>query len=61
MAKLREMFTQRDPLYRRCAHFVLETGRPSVHGLVNMALMQLELAGVIDPSRVAAKVGAEKV
>ena len=60
MAKLREMFAQRDPLYRRCAHFVLETGRPSVHGLVNMALMQLELAGVIDPSRVAATVGAEK-
>jgi len=60
MAKLREMFMQRDPLYRRCAHFVLETGRPSVHGLVNMALMQLELAGVIDPGRVAATVGAEK-
>ena len=61
MVKLREMFAQRDPLYRRCAHFVLETGRPSVHGLVNMALMQLELAGIIDPSRVAATVGAEKV
>ena len=61
MAKLRDMFSVRDPLYRRCAHFVLETGRPSVHGLVNMALMQLELAGIIDPSRVAATVGAEKV
>ena len=61
MAKLREMFAQRDPLYRRCANFVLETGRPSVHGLVNMALMQLELAGIIDPNRVAATVGAEKV
>lgn len=61
MAKLREMFAQRDPLYRRCAHFVLETGRPSVHSLVNMALMQLELAGVIDASRVAATVGAEKL
>ena len=61
MAKLREMFSVRDPLYRRCAHYVLETGRPSVHGLVNMALMQLELAGIIDPSRVAATVGAEKV
>ena len=60
MQKLRELYTQRDPLYRRCAHFVLETGRPSVHGLVNMALMQLELAGLIDPSRVAATVGAER-
>ncbi len=60
LQKLRELFAQRDPLYRQCAHFVLETSRPSVHGLVNMALMQLELAGVIDPSRVAATVGAEK-
>lgn len=60
LAKLRELYGQRDPLYRRCAHFVLETGRPSVHGLVNMALMQLELAGLVDPSRVAATVGAER-
>jgi shikimate kinase len=60
LAKLRELYAQRDPLYRRCAHYVLETGRPSVHGLVNMALMQLELAGLIDPARVAATVGAER-
>ena len=58
LAKLRELHAQRDPLYRRTAHYVLEAGR-SVHGLVNMALMQLELAGVIDPERVAATVGAE--
>lgn len=57
-AKLRELYGQRDPLYRRCAHFVLETGRPSVQGLVNMILMQLELAGLVDPARVAATVGA---
>src|SRR6218665_1733440 len=60
LAKLRELFAQRDPLYRRCAHYVLETGRPSVHGLVNMALMQLELAGLVDPARVSATVGAER-
>ncbi len=60
LQKLRELYAQRDPLYRRCAHFVLETSRPSEHGLVNMALMQLELAGVIHPSRVAATVGAER-
>ncbi|WP_255378648.1 shikimate kinase [Pelomonas sp. KK5] len=60
LAKLRELYAQRDPLYRRCAHYVLETGRPSVHGLVNMALMQLELAGLIDPARVAATVGAQQ-
>jgi shikimate kinase len=59
LMKLRELYGQRDPLYRRCAHYVLETGRPSVHGLVNMALMQLELAGLIDPARVAATVGAQ--
>jgi len=61
LAKLRELYAQRDPLYRRCAHFVLETGRPSVHGLVNMALMQLELAGLVDAARVAATVGAERL
>lgn len=59
LAKLRELYQQRDPLYRRCAHFVLESARPSVQALVNMALMQLELAGLLDPSRVAATVGAE--
>jgi shikimate kinase len=59
LAKLRELHHQRDPLYRRCAHYVLESARPSVHALVNMALMQLELAGLLDPARVAATVGAE--
>ena len=34
-----------DPLYRRTAHFVIETARPSVPTLVNMIMMQLELAG----------------
>ncbi len=47
MAKLRELFAQRDPLYRECSHFVVETGRPSVHTLVNMILMQLELSGAV--------------
>jgi len=59
LKKLRELYAQRDPLYRRCAHYVLEMARPSVHGLVNMALMQLELAGIVDPGQVAATVGAE--
>ena len=44
MAKLRELFAARDPLYRETAHFVVETGRPSVATLVNMIVMQLELA-----------------
>jgi len=50
MARLRALYEERDPLYRQAAHFVIETGRPSVSRLVNMILMQLELAGVI-PAR----------
>lgn len=50
MARLRELYTQRDPLYRETAHFVVETGRPTVPTLVNMVLMQLELAGAL-PTR----------
>lgn len=45
-AKLEALYEARDPLYRACAHFVVETGRPSVNGLVNMVLMQLEMAGI---------------
>lgn len=44
LAKLREMHAGRDPLYRQVAHFVVETGRPTVNTLVNMIQMQLELA-----------------
>ncbi|MFZ2651494.1 MAG: shikimate kinase [Burkholderiaceae bacterium] len=47
LRKLRDLHTERDPLYRATAHFVIETGRPSVHTLVNMVLMQLELAGIV--------------
>lgn len=50
LGRLREMLDERDPLYRETAHFVIETGRPSVPTLVNMILMQLELAGAI-PAR----------
>lgn len=56
LRKLRELYRERDPLYRRAAHFVIETGRPSVHGLASMILMQLELAGRVDPSRVPSPV-----
>jgi shikimate kinase len=49
LARLRSLYEERDPLYRETAHFVIETGRPSVSTLVNMILMQLELAGVIPP------------
>jgi shikimate kinase len=47
LQRLRDLHAQRDPLYRETAHFVVDTGRPSVGTLVNMIVMQLELAGVI--------------
>lgn len=49
LARLRDLFAQRDPLYRETAHFTIETGRPSVPTLVNMILMQLELSGSLPP------------
>ena len=48
--RLRELYAARDPLYRQAARFVIETGRPSVPALVNMVVMQLELAGLIGAS-----------
>ena len=58
LARLREMYATRHPLYRKAAHFVVETGRPSVTTLVNMILMQLELAGVVDPASVPSPIDA---
>ena len=43
LAKLRELFDQRDPLYQEVAHCIVETGRPTVANLVNTVVMQLEL------------------
>lgn len=45
LKRLRELFQIRDPLYRDTAHYVIDTGRPTVSTLVNMIVMQLELAG----------------
>lgn len=53
-AKLSELYTQRDPLYRETAHFVIETGRPSLSTLVGMIQMQLELAGLISSQQAPA-------
>ena len=47
LARLRDLYAARDPLYRETAHFVIETGRTSVPTLANMIMMQLELAGVV--------------
>jgi shikimate kinase len=58
LRRLRELYRERDPLYRQVAHYVIETGRPSVPALVNMVLMQLELAGLVDPARVPSPIDA---
>ncbi len=50
LQRLEDLFAVRDPLYRETAHFVIDTGRPSVATLVNMIVMQLELAGAL-PSK----------
>lgn len=50
LTRMRDLFAVRDPLYRETAHFVLETGRPSVATLVNMVVMQLELSGHLPPA-----------
>lgn len=44
LQRLKDLYAARDPLYRESAHFVIDTGRPSVATLVNMIVMQLELA-----------------
>lgn len=56
LKKLRELYRERDPLYRRTAHYTVESARPSVPALINMVLMQLELAGLVDPGRVPSPV-----
>ena len=53
LGRLRDLYSVRDPLYREVAHFVIETGRPSVSTLVNMIMMQLELAGMVALSPVS--------
>lgn len=49
LSRLRDLYQVRDPLYRETAHFVVEIGRPSAASLLNMVVMQLELAGVLTP------------
>lgn len=46
LTRLREMYMVRDPLYRQVAHYVVETGRPSVSALATTVISQLELAGL---------------
>ncbi len=50
LGRLRDLHALRDPLYRQTAHFSIDTGRPSVASLVNMIQMQLEMAGIANPT-----------
>ncbi|MFN9504801.1 MAG: shikimate kinase [Rubrivivax sp.] len=43
LKRLRDLFRERDPLYRETAHYTVEAARPSVATLVAMVRMQLEL------------------
>lgn len=56
LRRLRDLYRERDPLYRRTAHYVVESARPSVSALVGMVLMQLELAGLVSPGQVPSPV-----
>lgn len=47
--RLRELFAQRDPLYRECAHFTVDTARKSVPMLVGLVSMQIDLAAGAEP------------
>ena len=49
LRKLKELYAQRDPLYRQVAHFTFDTGRSSGAMLANMVAMQLELSGAVKP------------
>lgn len=50
LGRLRELYAHRHPLYCETAHFIMETGRPSVASLVGMITMQLELADILPRS-----------
>lgn len=60
LGRLRDLFRERDPLYRRTAHYVIEAARPTVPALTSMILMQLEVAGILDPARVPATIGRDR-
>lgn len=57
--RLQDLFRERDPLYRQTAHYVIEPPRPSVRALLNMVLMQLELAGLVDAAPMPFPAGPE--
>jgi len=51
--RLRDLFLQRDPVYRDLADFTFDTGRVSVATIANLLAMQLELGLSLSPPLVA--------
>ena len=47
LAKLRDLYEARHPLYLEAAHVTFETSRPSMNYLVNQIHKHLELSGVL--------------
>lgn len=50
LKKLRDLYRDRDPLYREVAHYVIDTSRHSLHTLVNLITMQLDLGQSTPPA-----------
>jgi shikimate kinase len=53
LARLRELYTQRDPLYREVADIVVDTGRQSVSGMLRVLYGKLDLlrSGLPSPDK----------
>jgi shikimate kinase len=45
LEKLRSLYQLRDALYKETAHFVFDTGRPSIHKLLSTIIAELDLQG----------------
>ncbi|TDM08549.1 MAG: shikimate kinase [Ideonella sp. MAG2] len=45
LRRLRDLYAQRDPLYRETSEFVIDAARHSLATLVNLIVMQIDLAG----------------
>lgn len=54
LARLRALFEARDPLYREAAHWVVQTGRPTVTALVTQLVTHLEHEGLLPWPQAAA-------
>ncbi len=50
LQRLRDLYAERDPLYRECAHFIVDTHGSSQAMLIGWILMQLELRPPASPA-----------